>query len=323
MSLNRFIVSLIMGVIVSWGGGCSSPTSSTAVAYNRVQPAAVEILVNGRMAGSGSIVDDNGSVLIAAHMLPGSDATIEAHSRTLGRYPVRLIAVDRAHDLALLQLPERDTAWPHLSIAQKAPQAGERVFVFGAPVFRHEVMLAGTVARSQPTFEFYDGAFREIMHITAISPIGTSGGPWVNTRGEIFGVQSAAMTIKGGHQGVAYAAPLSAIRKLLIKKQTIQATTLQTGLEELWSQSPSLLNKLPKDFRGLVVRQLQGNGVAAKAGLKEWDLIVSVNGKLYERTEELMRFIRSKKPGDTLQIEATDREGKNLRELFVKLTSIP
>ncbi len=322
MSSNRFIVSLIMGVIVIWGGGCSSPTSSTAVAYDRVQPAAVEILVNGRMAGSGSIVDDNGSVLIAAHMLPGSDATIEAHSRTLGRYPVRLIAVDRAHDLALLQLPERDTAWPHLSIAQKAPQAGERVFVFGAPVFRHEVMLAGTVARSQPTFEFYDGAFREIMHITAISPIGTSGGPWVNTRGEIFGVQSAAMTIKGGHQGVAYAAPLSAIRKLLIKKKTIQATTLQTGLEELWSQPPSLLNKLPKGFRGLVVRQLQGNGVAAKAGLKEWDLIVSVNGKLYERTEELMRFIRSKKPGDAIQIEATDRDGKNLRKLSFELAPI-
>ena len=322
MSSNRFIVSLIMGAIVILGGGCSSPTSSTAVAYDRVQPAAVEILVNGRMAGSGSIVDDNGSVLIAAHMLPGSDATIEAHSRTLGRYPVRLIAVDRAHDLALLQLPERDTAWPHLSIAMKAPQAGERVFVFGAPVFRHEVMLAGTVARSQPTFEFYDGAFREIMHITAISPIGTSGGPWVNTRGEIFGVQSAAMTIKGGHQGVAYAAPLSAIRKLLIKKQNIQATTLQTGLEELWSQPPSLLNKLPKDFRGLVVRQLQGNGVAAKAGLKEWDLIVSVNGKLYERTEELMRFIRSKKPGDAIQIEATDRDGKNLRKLSFELAPI-
>jgi hypothetical protein len=74
MSSNRFIVSLIMGVIVIWGSGCSSPTSSTAVAYDRVQPAAVEILVNGRMAGSGSIVDDNGSVLIAAHMLPGSDA---------------------------------------------------------------------------------------------------------------------------------------------------------------------------------------------------------------------------------------------------------
>ena len=322
MSSNWFIVSLIMGAIVIWGGGCSSPTSSTAVAYDRVQPAAVEILVNGRMAGSGSIVDDNGSVLIAAHMLPGSDATIEAHSRTLGRFPVRLIAVDRAHDLALLQLPERDTAWPHLSIAKKAPQSGERVFVFGAPVFRHEVMLAGTVARSQPTFEFYDGAFREIMHITAISPIGTSGGPWVNTRGEIFGVQSAAMTIKGGHQGVAYAAPLSAIRKLLIKKQTIQATTLQTGLEELWSQSPSLLNKLPKDFRGLVVRQLQGNGVAAKAGLKEWDLIVSVNGKLYERTEELMRFIRSKKPGDAIQIEATDRDGKNLQKLSFELAPI-
>ena len=83
-----------------------------------------------------------------------------------------------------------------------------------------------------------------------------------------------------------------------------------------------LQGKLPKDFRGVVVRQLNGNGTAAKAGLKEWDIVVSINGKTYERTEKLLRFIRSKKPGDTLQLKATDRQGKNLRELSVKLVPI-
>ena len=322
MIFFRLILILIIGVIAVWSGGCSTPIHSGSVAYDRVQPAAVEILVNGRMAGSGSIVDKNGTVLIAAHMLPKGASKLEAHARTLGRYPVRLVALDQAHDLALLQLPARDEPWPHLAVAQQTPQAGERVFVFGAPVFRHEVMLAGTVARARPTFEFYNGAFREILHITAISPIGTSGGPWVNARGEIFGVQSAAMTIKGGHQGVAYAAPLSAIRELINRRENIQAATLQAGFEELWSQQPGFLNKLPKDFRGVVVRQLNGNGTAAKAGLKEWDIVVSVNGKTYERTEKLLRFIRSKKPGDTLQLKATDREGKNLRELSVKLVPI-
>ena len=302
--------------------GCVSPAPSAETVYARLQPAAVEILVNGRMAGSGSVVDADGRVLIAAHMLPGGAAKLEAHSPTLGRYPVKVIAQGLGHDLALLQLPERETAWPHLTLAERIPRPGEPVYLFGAPVFRHEVMISGTMARAKPTFEFYNGAFREIVHLSAISPIGTSGGPWVNARGEIFGVQSAAMTIKGGHQGVAYAAPLSAIRELINRRENIQAPTLQAGFEELWSQQPGFLNKLPKDFRGVVVRQLNGNGTAAKAGLKEWDIVVSVNGKTYERTEKLLRFIRSKKPGDTLQLKATDREGKNLRELSVKLVPI-
>ncbi|MCH2602372.1 MAG: trypsin-like peptidase domain-containing protein [Pedosphaera sp.] len=268
-------------------------------------------------------MDAGGSVLIAAHMLPaGNEAHLEAHSSTLGRQPLRLIALDLAHDLALLQLPLQAEEYPHLTIAQRSPGPGEPVYLYGAPVFRHDVMISGKIARAQPTFEFYDGAFREILHISGISPIGTSGGPWVNARGELIGVQSAAMTIKGAHQGIAYASPLASLKGLLEKKKTVQSATMQTGVEELWSQEPSFISKLHKDFRGLVVRQLRKDGVAAKAGLKEWDIIVAIDGRSVNRTDDLMRMIRSREPGQTVRLKATDREGKNSRDLTIKLVPI-
>ena len=323
MNCFRLMFAALLAALVMGGAGCVTPIPSAAAVYERVQPAAVEILVNGRMAGSGSIVDAGGSVLIAAHMLPaGNEAHLEAHSSILGRQPLRLIALDLAHDLALLQLPLQAEAYPHLTIAQRSPGPGEPVYLYGAPVFRHDVMISGKIARAQPTYEFYDGAFREILHISGISPIGTSGGPWVNARGELVGVQSAAMTIKGAHQGIAYASPLASLKKLLEIKQTIQSATLQTGVEELWSQEPGFLNSLPKDFRGLVVRQLKANGVAAKAGLKEWDIITQLDGQAVEWTRDYVRILRSHKPGATITMRATDGTGNKPRDLTIQLMPI-
>ena len=321
MMRTFFGYSIIITVWVGAVVGCAAPRSQPNT-YLKLKEASVEILVNGRLAGAGSVVDTQGHVLIANHMTPGDGAKVEAQSVSLGRHPLKIVARDRGHDLVLLKLPARKKAYRHLSLAKAQPKAGQPVYLFGAPVFRHHVMIRGAVARDRPVFEFYDGAFREIVHISAISPIGTSGGPWVNAAGELVGVQSAAMTIKGAHQGIAYAAPLSSLKGLLDKKKPIHSATMQTGVEELWGQEPGFISKLPKDFRGLVVRQLRGNGVAAKAGLKEWDIIVAIEGKPIERTDDLLRLIRNRKPGQTIRLQATDREGKNSRELIIKLVPV-
>ena len=316
-SLPTYITILWVWIGVSTLNGAGS-----VKVYAQLKATSVEILVNGRLAGAGSVVDIQGYVLIANHMAPGEGVRLEAQSKTLGRHTLKVVARDKAHDLMLLQLPVRKEAYPHLTLARNQPKAGQPVFLFGAPVFRHEVMISGMMARDQAAYEFYDGAFREIFHISAIAPIGTSGGPWVNAKGELIGVQSAAMTVNGAHQGIAYASPLASLKGLLKKKQTIQSATMQTGVEELWGQEPGFINKLPKDFGGLVVRQLQGNGVAAKAGLKEWDIIVAIDGQPVKRTDDLMRLIRSRKPGQTVRLKATDREGKNARDLTIKLVAI-
>ncbi len=290
--------------------------------HKKLQAASVEILLNGRLVGSGCVASASGQVLTANHVAPNGKGKIEILSPSLGRHSANFLARDRGHDLLLFALPKRKEAYPHLVVAPAAPKVGEKVWLHGAPVFRHQVTLPGTIARANTTFEFYDGAFREIRHIAAMAPMGTSGGPWVNARGELIGVQSAAMSINQNHQGIAYAAPWAAVRALLKNPRTVESASMNAAVEEIWGQSPEFIGKLPKGTRGLVVRHVQSKGTAATAGLKEWDIIMAVNGKPVERTDALLRLIRAKRPGQSIQLRVTDRIGKNPRTLTVKLVPI-
>jgi len=290
--------------------------------HKKLQAASVEILLNGRLVGSGCVTSAAGQVLTANHVAVNDKDKLEIMSPTLGRHPAKILARDRGHDLLLLALPKRAEAYPHLVVAVAAPRVGERVWLHGAPVFRHHITLPGTIARANTAFEFYDGAFREIQHIAALAPMGTSGGPWVNARGELIGVQSAAMSISQNHQGIAYAAPWAAVRMLLKNPRTVESATMNAAVEEIWGQAPGFIAKLPKGTRGLVARHVQSKGTAATAGLKEWDIITAIKGKPIERTDALLRLIRAKRPGQSIQLRVTDRIGKNPRTLTVKLVPI-
>ena len=301
--------------------GCATSQAQEAP-HKKLQAASVEILLNGRLVGSGCVVSASGQVLTANHVAANDKDKLEILSRTLGRHPAKVLARDPGHDLLLLALPKRDKPYPHLAVAPAAPKVGEKIWLHGAPVFRHNVTLPGTIARAGTAFEFYDGAFREIRHIAAMAPMGTSGGPWVNTRGELIGVQSAGMAINRIHQGIAYVVPWFAVRALLKNQRTLESATMNAAVEEIWEQSPEFIAKLPKATRGLVARHVQPKGAAAKAGLAEWDLITAVDGKPVERTDNLMHRIRANRPGQSIQLRVTDRTGKNPRTLKVKLVPI-
>ena len=272
--------------------------------------------------GSGCVASASGQVLTANHVAPNDNPKLEILSPSLGRHPVTVLARDRGHDLMLLALPKRKEAYPHLAVAAAAPRVGARVWLHGAPVFRHHITLPGTIARADTAFEFYDGAFREVQYIAGLAPSGTSGGPWVNTRGELIGVQSAVMSIKGAPQGIAYAAPWAAVRALIKNPRTLESTTMQSAVEEIWGQSPATIAKFPKGTRGLVARHVKPKGAAATAGLAEWDIITAIDGKPVQRTDNLMRRIRAKKPGQVIELNVTDRTGKNPRALKVKLAPV-
>ncbi|MBT7925237.1 MAG: trypsin-like peptidase domain-containing protein, partial [Opitutae bacterium] len=236
--------------------------------YAKVAPACLEILVGGRLDGSATIVSKEGLVLTACHVIRKKSKRYEALSPTLGRHPLELVCTDRSHDLALLSLPKRENSYPFLPIAKNIPNEGKPCYLFGAPVFRHNLLITGYVAKKKSSFEWYDGAFAETFAIAGIGAGGTSGGPWLNARGEIVGVQVASMTLGDVHQGIASAIPPSAIRSLMEKRETIVTPTMQAAVEEIWGQSPEFLEKIKPNTKGLLLRQVAKGGVAAKAGLK-------------------------------------------------------
>jgi S1-C subfamily serine protease len=94
------------------------------------------------------------------------------------------------------------------------------------------------------------------------------------------------------------------------------------AVEEIWGQDGNYIKAIPKETKGLVVRQLQKEGVAAKAGVKEWDLILKVDGRLIEETDAFIRHLRRKKPGDLLRLELMSKDGSDKRKAKVKLSPL-
>jgi S1-C subfamily serine protease len=289
--------------------------------YRRAVGASVEILVNGRIAGTGSLVDANGTVLTACHVIRTGDRH-EARSSSLKRVPLELICTDRSHDLALLALPERENPYAFLPLAKKIPPEGRPAHLLGTPIFRHRLMLTGFVARREPLFEWYDGAFMEGYPLAGVAAGGTSGGPWLNPKGEIVGVQVAAMTVGGAPQGVVTSPPLKAIRSLCEKRETVVAATMQAAVEELWAQGPGYLADAPKDAKGLVFRQVDATGVAGKAGIKNGDLLLKMGKRPYETVTDFMRTLRRRKPGDGIRLIVSNARGEERRELTITLAEL-
>ena len=298
-----------------------SPTKSIASEnlYPKILPGCVEILVGGRLDGSGVIVDKNGSVLTALHVIRKKQKTYECLSRELGRLPLTLVATYRGCDLALLSLPKRKQAYPTLHLAKRIPDEGTKVFLMGSPIFRHQLLLTGFIARRTPTFSWYDQAFTETFPITGIAAPGTSGGPWMNDKGEVFGIQVAGVTTDRGHQGVNSVVGIKSIKKLLNAQKNIVVPTIGSAVEELWGQSPLLLEKLPNHINGLLFRQVTSNGVCAKAGIKNEDIMLSVNGKNFQRIEPFIQYIRSLKIDSKLKFLVCDAKGENKREVEIVL----
>ena len=287
--------------------------------YSKVLPGCVEILVGGRLDGSGVIVDINGSVLTALHVIRKKQKTYECLSRELGRLPLKLVATYRGCDLALLSLPKRKQAYPTLPLANKIPEEGSKVFLIGSPIFRHQLLLTGFIARRTPTFSWYDQAFTETFPITGMAAPGTSGGPWMNDKGEVFGIQVAGVTTDLGHQGVNSVVGIKSIKELLTAKKDIVVPTIGSAVEELWGQSPRLLEKLPTEIKGLLFRQVTSKGVCAKAGIKNEDIMLSANGKTYERIEPFIKYVRSLKIDSELNLKVCDAKGENKRQVKITL----
>ena len=153
------------------------------------------------------MADPQGLVMTAGHVVESPDRKFEISSPSLGRKDAKLVAVDLGHDLALLSIEPRKEGYPVLKVAGKCPPPGSAVFVIGAPLYRHGVLIPGTIAAAETAFEYYADRFNEVTHISATVPQGMSGGPWLNTAGEAVGVQSGVMSQNSIPIGIAFAGP--------------------------------------------------------------------------------------------------------------------
>ena len=289
--------------------------------YERVAKACVEILVDDRLEGSGWIAEDTGIVVTAAHVVPDPSKRIEVLLPGGARVDANVISSDRGNDAALLRIPTRAGGYPVLPFAKEIPVAGTPIYLYGTPIQRHGVLLRGVVARNDSYFEFYTYMmdYVEVVHVTGVGPPGTSGGPWMNTKGEVIGLNSGVMRDNGAPAGVGCFSQAKAIQTLLKTKQNAQTATLRCALEETWQQPHAYLKKLPPRTEGVVILKPKADGPLARAQIMEKEIIIAADGKPMRLPNELITFIRSKKPGDELKLKIFRPDDGTTREATVRL----
>ncbi|OGV66579.1 MAG: hypothetical protein A2283_05355 [Lentisphaerae bacterium RIFOXYA12_FULL_48_11] len=323
--IRQFPGILIIAVILTALNGCTTNKSSHGRdLYQHVKTASVEILVNGHLEGSGWFGDPEGYVITAAHAVNKTNITIEIISGEKRRLPAEITAIDRGHDIALLKINGSKEPYPFLKIATGIPEPSKPVYLYGAALFHHGIMLGGIVARDGTTFTYYTD--RQMLvrcyHVTAPSPPGTSGGPWIDRNGAVVGNQSGFITHHGTGAGIALVAPPDAIQRLITSRKSIPTPTLGCGLEELWTQSPGFIKRFPPGTEGVITIPIHANGPVESAGLNKESLILSVEGKPVRYKDDLYKTIHIRKPGDTINVKVLAPDTTTPRDVKITLGNL-
>lgn len=295
-----------------------SAEKSVEAIYQEARQAAVEVLVDGHLGGSGCFVEPSGLIVTAAHVLDRPGRDIEVLISDGSRIPARFIAADLGHDLVLLRVEPREGQYAALPLAAELPAAGRECFLVGSPVYRHGLIQRGMVARSELTFE-HQSHFVEVLQIAAAVQDGTSGGAWLNRQGEIIGVQSGSITSKDHPAGIANVSPVTAIRWLVETKRNRATPTIGAFVDELWIQQPDQLQRFAPRTEGVIVQQLDADGPAARAGLKRGEVIVAVDDMPVRFRDDFVRSIRRKAPGDSVRVSVVGPDGTGNREVTIPL----
>jgi S1-C subfamily serine protease len=299
-------------------GSSAGAEPDLAALYRIARQATAEILVDGHHSGSGSFVSATGCVATAAHVIGRPGRTVEILTADGTRRRAEVRAVDLGHDVLLLDTKPRDGGDPFLPLAAGVPSPGESVYLCSSAAFRRGLMQSGTMAREGLTFEFQDH-FVEVTQIAALIQEGTSGGAWLNRRGELVGIQSGSVTVKGVPAGIANVGPVTAVRKLLDTGRHAATPTLGLFVDEFWLLAPEQIGRYPPGTEGLVVQALSDEGPAARAGIHKGDVIVAGQDQAVRFRDDFLSGVLSRRPGESVELTLLGPDGTGRRQLAITL----
>lgn len=269
----------------------------------RVASPAVVTISSGTGSGSGSIVSPEGLVLTNNHVIRNARGGVVSVSTNAGkRYTGQVIATDAANDLALVRLNTSER-FPTILISNPQNiQVGQRVFAIGSPFGLSGTLTTGILSRI--------GRNSDLQTDAALNP-GNSGGPLLNSRGELIGVNKAILSTGGGNSGIGFATSVVVAKDFIAQNRN--RTSPSSTASRLSPSSPSFGVTL--DARTLVVLGVQSGSVAAEIGLRPGDQLIGINGRRLRGIEDLQDFLETR-PSSAILTVARNRRVANVRVNF-------
>ncbi len=261
-----------------------------------------------RGIGSGVVVDaEKGYVLTNWHVVGGADEVkvLLADDR---EFKAEWIRQDPATDLAVIKIKADGLVDVPLGNSD-AVRVGEQVLAIGAPQELRETVTAGIVsAKGRVT----NGGpmYQNFIQTDAAINRGNSGGPLVNMRGEVIGINnsiSISPTEMGlRNDGIGFAIPSNMAKEVmtqLIEKGKVTRGYLGVWMQEITDPKLAASLRLPADTKGVLVTEVNPDTPASKAGLAAGDVIVSVDGRAVEDMQELRKIVAKLEPDTTVKLE--------------------
>ena len=279
--------------VANQGGIPLDPNDPFYQFFRRFQPPAeAETPVRGM--GSGFIIRSDGLVLTNAHVVDGaSEVTVKLADKR--EFRAKVIGVDKPTDTAVLRIDGENLPTVRLG-NPSGTGVGEWVLAIGSPFGFENTVTAGIVsAKSRSLPE--EGYVPFIQTDVAVNP-GNSGGPLLNTKGEVIGINSQIYSRTGGYQGLSFAIPIDVALK--VEQQLVETGKVSRG--RLGVAVQDLNQGLAESFGlkkpdGALVDMVPPDGPAARAGIKPGDVILALNGQTVRDSRELPPRVADLEPG--------------------------
>ncbi len=256
-------------------------------------------------AGSGVIISTDGYIVTNNHVVKDADdITVTLNDNR--EFTARVIGTDPSTDLALIKIDANDLHAITIGDSD-ALKVGEWVLAIGNPFNLTSTVTAGIVSAKARNMGANRNGIESFIQTDAAINQGNSGGALVNARGELVGINAMLYSQTGSFTGYGFAIPVSIMKKVVSDLKTygtVQRAMLGVSGMDLHNYIESQRQKDEKyshDFGtndGVYVAEVTEDGAAAAAGIKEGDVITSVDGKKITKMSELQEATMKYNPGD-------------------------
>ncbi len=261
----------------------------------------------GMAQGSGFFVSQDGYVVTNNHVVEHA-VDVQLVTDAGKTLEAKVVGTDPRSDLALLKVKDSGD-FPYVKLSDSKPRIGDWVLAIGNPFGLGGTVTAGIV--SAQGRDIGSGPYDDFLQIDAPINRGNSGGPTFNGNGEVVGVNTAIYSPSGGNVGIAFAIPASTVKQVvdqLKKDGKVARGFIGVQIQPVTSEMADAIGL--KDAQGALVAEAQGNGPAAKAGIRRGDTITALNGEAVKDARDLSRKIANFAPGTKATITLF-REGKS------------
>ena len=258
--------------------------------------------------GSGVIFSVDGFILTNAHVVEGA-TEIKVILTDTRQFDAKIVGIDTTHDIAVIKIEGNDLPFAKFGDSDNLI-IGEWAIALGNPYgflikdSKPSVSVGVISAINRDFAENKDGKiYRHMVQTDAAINPGNSGGPLVNIYGEIIGINTFIFSESGGNIGIGFAIPVNAVKKSareLIEFGKIRSIWFGFKVQELNQLIASHLEL--KSLDGVLVNYIQRKSPAAKAGLKEGDIIIEINDNTIKDTRDAELVVSDISVGDEIEI---------------------